>query len=346
MKDSIRAFYPGRSPEASDFSPLPEFVRHDADVNLIFLQNHANYRYEVDDPWFSASEYNATIGYYRYLNPINVLGCAERYEFCGGRSSNCTSLTSIGLLNRTLNSSHVGFTSRQKALAQHFLVFLSFLSLREFWSASPSSYLLASRSQVNPGSIIPLPLPATQWMMEVQNWHKLLQIALQRSIMDYATGPTNSQWESSVIRPPSSFSHDLCRSQILHDSTYSSFSIFGIVVIFAVGGMIIILELLAPAVHRRLFRNRNPNVQDLWLFDDYLHLQQRAFEEAGVGKWYGRAKPVPTTYRYETFAPLQNARRKIVKLEVVNVPSSVILSPYDYDHSLLPAPLRIRKRTS
>lgn len=333
---SITAFYPW-NPQDSDFEPIPELHRDDADVNLILLQNHAKFLAEVDDPWFNASHVVGDPragGYYEYLDPVHVLGCTEQYEFCDPKSLTCTGLMSIGNVLDDQTISQFGFNPHQKTLAKHIGKLLSLFTLKALWTNLPSSYLLAS-TEVDPVSAYSSRLPSDQWTQEVKNWLRMMQIALQRSVIDYAAGPVNIGGDHFLSEPQMAFERDLCLSQIIHNSTYSSFSILGMVIIFVIGGLFIILDQLAPSLQKRLFRHRDPAVQDLWLFDDYLHLQQRAFEEAGVGKWYHRANSVPITYRPENFKPLRNARKTVVKLEVENMPSVAVFSPHIYDFAYL-----------
>ncbi|KAL9625615.1 MAG: hypothetical protein Q9160_000328 [Pyrenula sp. 1 TL-2023] len=296
---------------ASDFTPIDDIAIANADTNLLFLQNRVKYPVPVVDPWFNAliaertsdgfpsvsSEYLYSSG-----SPVLVLGCTEQYAICG--ISQCTDLGSLPEIMDQILASRMKMNKQQTALAVHLTKILAMCRLQLIWNTVDTTFLLADNNLLT-ANIVSAPLPPDQWKKEVANWLRVMRVIIQQLTLDYATGPpTDAVY---IDKPsPGTPEHDLCNSKITKSSKHSSFSVLGLVIIYVIGGAIIALDLLAPTIHKWLLRKRNPHVQHSWVQDDFLHLQQRAFEEAGIGTWKEKEKSIPTTEPGTDFKPLPN----------------------------------------
>ena len=59
---------------------------------------------------------------------------------------------------------------------------------------------LLAQQQMYAGSA-QLPLPSDQWTLEVEDWHTTVMAMLQRSVVDFATGPSNTSWQQYIETP-------------------------------------------------------------------------------------------------------------------------------------------------
>jgi hypothetical protein len=94
----------------------------------------------------------------------------------------------------------------------------------------------------------------------------------------------------------------MCRNQLVRDpGLHQSFSILGIVLVLALGGIIIVLGLLADTVVgwlQLLTSSKAQYRREQWILEHELQLQRSAYEGHGVGgdhRWEGRMDAVPTT---------------------------------------------------
>lgn len=312
----IRSAFVGKPTSWSSLEPLSSLNRTDADVNIIFLESNGVFLSPVYDPWFHATTPCPGkiawpgLTYHPYWRDywISPLGCTEQYEFCVPGTSKCTGLLSLPQIQDPSNVQRIGLNSKQMTLARHYGEFLGFVTLFGLLNSFGESYLLAYNS-VNPAAAASIQLLDKQWKLEITNWLRIMRVSLQQAVLDFATGPAVKTWEQYMKKPDQgSPEHDLCFSQTTRNPKYTSFRVLGLVIIFTVGGVVIILDFLTPILHNcirtRRNRKRNANVKDSWLLDDFFHWQQRAFEEAQIGKWNGIDDSVPVTDAGQKFKPI------------------------------------------
>jgi hypothetical protein len=297
----------GSSPSA--FTPIAAFNRTDADVSLIFLVNRAEYLGPVDDLWYRATQAVPLLddaSAYVTDHLLDVMGCTEQYQICNPllpEATGCTPLVGLGQLSSSPSLQNLKLNDPQRTLVHHFSTLLSLSTLDNLIANLGSSSLLAQNS-VSSSTHISTALPHDQWKAEVINWHQTMRATFQQSIVDYAAGPLFRGWEQWIQRPPSNGTErDLCSAQIVRNTAYMSFSVLGLSIIFVIGGLLIILNLILPTIvsEVRNRKSRGLHIYDEWLSDNPLHLQQRAFEETGRGTWLGKDQPVPVTGRDEKF---------------------------------------------
>ncbi|KAL9624267.1 MAG: hypothetical protein Q9160_001514 [Pyrenula sp. 1 TL-2023] len=300
---SFRTFFAG-SRDMSDFDPIPKFNKPDADVNLVFLQNHALYLKGVKDPWFMSTDRRdyineagdkiTTVYASSQANTsTTMMACTEQYQFCNKFPNKCTGLSSLSQISDSGPTKAIGLNSHQSLLATHLSKLLHLTTLQNLGRNLDGSNLLATQYQAN---VIPKhgwmsttygisrELPPDQWKSEIAQWLRIMTTALQQSAIDYAAGPTLVIEKPEQKPDAHSFEHDFCLIQITSRSDYTSLSLLGIVVMFAVGGIIILLDFFTPILHGFLLHRRrknDPNIPDWWRINDFLQLQERAFGRGG-----------------------------------------------------------------
>ena len=86
--------------------------------------------------------------------------------------------------------------------------------------------------------------------------------------------------------------------------SYQSFSVLGVALILAIGGVLIVLGMLADTVigwlqvgHKAEYRRTQ------WILEGKLQLQRAAYEGFGFGTWNERLEVVPTTTDADVMIP-------------------------------------------
>jgi hypothetical protein len=99
--------------------------------------------------------------------------------------------------------------------------------------------------------------------------------------------------------------HTFLRQKILN-SSYISFSLFGIIFIFVLGGVIILVSFALDPVMAELRKRFNIKTYEQleWSSNDALQLQRLAYDGAGAGTWFNGASLVPLTLRDEQLLAL------------------------------------------
>ena len=93
-------------------------------------------------------------------------------------------------------------------------------------------------------------LPRDQWRLELGNWFAASLARLQLGVARYAVGPTSIVPGMTVINPNSGdLGAAMCKQQLSKTTAGTvSFSILGIVIVFVVGGFIMILSFVLEAI--------------------------------------------------------------------------------------------------
>lgn len=337
---SARTFFPGNLSDSNSFTPVSQLSREDADVTLAFLSaNSIPFSTPIDDPWYSAHSYpfqatinDSALGYdsgsaatgtaYFRDRPVSVLACTEQYQLCTPNSSpGCTSLTGINLLEEAVGG--LGLNSAQAATAE--ILFASTLmTLFDVIELLGTSSLLAENSKFD--SIQGF-LPSNQWTLEVESWNQIVLADMQRSVLEYATGPSNQELLSFLLPPNGSSQAHICHNQRARSGQAQSFSVLAIVSIFTLGLLIICVDL---GLHRLVgYVQREKDLKDYrrlaWKSNGILQLQRLAHEEAGFGSWERCTKAVPVTAEGEVLAVLDvNDSEHPVLLKSLVLPSQAI----------------------
>ena len=148
------------------------------------------------------------------------------------------------------------------------------------------------------GGIQVAQLPDTQWMTDVSDWFAVSMAKLQQKTVQHATGPAYVPSGWALVKPRNKAEQNLCNNQkVRSQSGTTSFSVVGLAIILAVGGLLILahlfLDILMEYIRRKWQWNEYKSLQ--WTLDGKFQLQRLAFEEAGQGTWSGGTSFVPVT---------------------------------------------------
>ena len=256
------------------WSPIPELIRTDADVNLMFLaQGLLNYAAPVRDPWFMATTpFTDSNNETTYLEDatIGVLGCADQYQICTQAHTECTPLTGLFALLDAIEVMQLNDV--QKNISSILAISIAFQTTyyNVNYRALRASDTMSVENSFHPG------LPNNQWTIEITSWFANSMAKLQQQVVDFATGPL---YNNNDLRFVSGSSNACGRQKIRNRPGYISFSTFGIVIVFSVGGALIIISLiLDPLVgYFRKTYNYKDYKRLQWALDEQLELQRLAF---------------------------------------------------------------------
>ncbi|KAI1340967.1 hypothetical protein F5Y15DRAFT_37070 [Xylariaceae sp. FL0016] len=144
------------------------------------------------------------------------------------------------------------------------------------------------------------------------NWWNYSLAATQATFINTAYEPNGSMSLEYRTRFNTSLFQILCNSQKIQTSKYSSFSLFGVVFIFATGLAIVFTSYLLEPISELLFsRMGYKQYQHLeWTTNETYQLQRLAHEELGLGVWSHGTSTVPTPAADEILGCLDITDRK------------------------------------
>lgn len=312
---AVNSFSP-HDADSAGWQPMEGLAVDNADVGLIFIApNAVRFSTPVDDPVFGA-HYEIPLsggGSYYEADEYNVaIGCADTYQICNPNNDNkcsdkvgSTELMSTAIRQLDLNTFQESIVGRMQLA----------LVTTSIYSQVVTRLAAALRASDTAGGIEQISLPANQWELEVSGWFESGLARLQFLTQEYATGPDFVPSGSHIWSPGKDGdlqSLAMCYSQMINDSQgTSSFSILGLAIVFAIGGLIILLSLVVDTVVGWLqtFLKKGVAQKQAWLQDDKLQMQRVVLERAGLGTWESRnGFPVTRTdERFRTFNPDDSA---------------------------------------
>ena len=289
---------------ASNFAPISQLNRSDADVTLVFLTNFANYPQPVTDAFFNATvPVDGAFGSsttYTAGEAIAVMGCTEQHQLCDPVTSTCSSFTGITPLGDLKQ-----FTGEQLAIVQHLFNAIAGNALNNMVFTLGDAALQADLRLDGAQSIFSGTLPDGQWITEVLGWHSYMMAHMQKIMYDLAAGPTDPSFNQYVMKPSAKNQaiFDVCANQKIRDSHFYSFSVLGLVITLLVGGSIVLLNLCLSTVVGwfQRFSGKGVHRREYWRLDHSLQVQRMAYENAGIGRWKGKHSLVPVTGKGERF---------------------------------------------
>jgi hypothetical protein len=264
-------------------------------VFLTFLGHNVTYTTPVNDPWFLATEPQKlsvnlqpdSILYYPN-QLVTVAGCTEQHQIRNPITRQTSELGGAEILTRNLTEL-VGFDKSQIALFNRsFLPASGYIVPLTVSFLGPSNMLAQTFSST---SGVSAPLPDDQWIQEFSHWFGTALVCLQFQSLQYVIGQSQDKFNQYLVSV-SNEDQWMCDNQVIVRNDYTSFSILGMSITLSVGGFIIILSFILPALVRRIqmstlsgrFRNEE------WRADHFYQLQQTAYEHIGGGTSEGRDK--------------------------------------------------------
>ncbi|KAK3322745.1 hypothetical protein B0H66DRAFT_515399 [Apodospora peruviana] len=308
----VQAYFKGANntpmTDESNFVPIPELDVPNANTYVVFRSgNSVRFAEKTDDLWYQATtpagvrvNLNSAaddIKEYWMDEVASPLGCAEQIQFCNPNlpeddEARCTPMTGVfddedypELFKDP--DAKVRFAYIVQAIGQPGLSGL-LLNL--------GAQSLTSRYGVTQG--LQGPMPGNQWKKDVEHWMSTIMTADQASFVSQATGPTDPAVKLFYRGPENESEQRLCQSQKILSNEYASFSILGLVLILAIGGLIVTismsLEAVLACISRRLY-GQMTYAQLEWCTNETLQLQRLVQEELGLGTWKNATGSVPIT---------------------------------------------------
>jgi hypothetical protein len=315
--------------------PIPELMRDDADVHMLFLSApEIQFSMPVNDPFFLANkrayelhnqDTTSTFSSYVQNEPLGVMACAIQVQYCNPNlpfGINCEPLR--GFLDpRASNEVKKIFTNDEQFAALKWADTLwtgSMYTVNTMVGFIGSSSLLA-RYGLSYG--YQGPLPDNQWQVEAEHWVKGTLASLQDVFVTAANGiPASLESFRETPNRNETAALSMCRNQKIVSTAFSSFNVLGISLILILGTWIIVLDIgLEPVVawwQRRRYQKHQLKDQYYgegkeahplysvleWSHTSTLQLQRLAHEEAGYGTWSQCDGDVPVTFSGHQLAPL------------------------------------------
>ncbi|KAN0073231.1 hypothetical protein V8E54_008451 [Elaphomyces granulatus] len=284
--------------------PIPELIVTDGVVTVLFLSsNDVSFINKTTDPWYSAQTFrgfspdDGVTPHYAHDDVVRALGCIEKLQLCNPNlpaNSSCTPLTGSS------QAFQLGFQLWQDPTQQAYFNWSTFFIGNVISPSIPTIVntigpgVLQSRSTLFLGRQ-PF-IPDNQWELDMENFFKVMLASLQRLVVDQATGPADPALLPTVAQP------NITEQQ--KADSYTSINLLGLIVIFVVGGLIIVTSFALPIVVRRIQQRQNSHSSLEWIVNDTLQLQRLAHEAVGAGIWQGTDGNFPTTAQCELLAEL------------------------------------------
>ena len=263
------------------FNPIPELNTSSADVTLMFSGFAGQYHLPVDDELFTAHQLtypgHKTVmgrdGAYKPDKMINVLGCTEEHQMCT-TPTDCSPLLGVhSLLNYV--SAHLNFTPNQNVTGKRLLDAANNAAFGNVIGqlSLTSTPFFPPTSVASEGLWVNMPLPDNQWQLTAEYWHAISLAFLQRGFVAYGTGQIAAKTEY-LVSPTTAAGKWICENLLINVTTHQSFSVLVLIVLFLVGGLIIVLSLtIEDAVqwYYRQFHTGHGRFK-MWEKDDMLKL--------------------------------------------------------------------------
>jgi hypothetical protein len=295
------------------WKPIPELLIPTADLSIVFLgTNDMVFLAPVDDPWFKTTlgptnrtTMMGTHYEYRSNEPAHPLACVQRYQFCNPslkKDESCTPL--VGIIEAFSLASMTLFPQpqhRETFLWSATAILYMANGFSEFIGRSRNGALLASDTVSGLGQYA---LPNNQWELELEHWFKFTMADLQRAILDQATGPGLPGAAQFHSTPTSAEARAVCDNQKIRSDSFTSFNVLGLVLVFSIGGLIMVISACLPWATQRVRRENKPYAGLEWITNDTLQFQRLAHESVGAGHWEGGCEDYPRTRKDNLLAVL------------------------------------------
>ncbi|KAG6357480.1 hypothetical protein INS49_013357 [Diaporthe citri] len=248
------------------------------------------------------SEWSKTI--YRSDEAASPMGCIQQYQYCNAEHK-CGELasfydamiTAAPFLGTPLDQLK-GYVNASGRTSSQFIWFERIMYsgydlaslikiMRTSALASRSSYAMGTFGQI----------PNNQWKLDVTHWWTALLAAKQTAFVSVARGPRNPLLLQSTGYPENEYMKQLCHSQKVRSTKYTSFSLFGLYFTFTTGAFIMLISYLLEPIFQYLARRHKYEEYKYieWTGDETLQLQRMAYQGLGSEAWSGYTDSVPKT---------------------------------------------------
>lgn len=312
----------GEEQTASSWKPIPELQVPNADIAVFWLEQHdIGFFTPVKDPWFSAESpvnLSTPIGsrlLYQSEVPAHAVVCTQQYQFCNPsleKNASCTPPMGIDKAAETAAATIFSKSADRDRFLWSMRALTNGAGFREVVAILKEGALLASDYTSALGQF---GLPDNQWELELQHWFKITMADLQRTAVEQATGPSIPEAASFHSPPTTDGERAACHNQKIRSDSYTSFNVLGLILIFSIGGLIMLISACLPALTARMQRKK-PFASLEWITNDTLQLQRLAHEAVGAGDWEGTCDDYPRTQRGDLLAVLDITDPKHPKLQL------------------------------
>ncbi|KAI0515427.1 hypothetical protein F5B22DRAFT_189947 [Xylaria bambusicola] len=310
----------GKPAGGSRLQPIPELLRSDGDIIVIFLVGNGVVLFEpTDDEWYRATETDGTLGNpdvpgsapaYRPNEPASPMGCVEQWQWCNlalPEGEDCGPLSSIA---NALNGAAPFFNLTIQDLEAERPISSTAVGTRLLWpmqtllSISPDietlfailgPRALASSDRFLSG--IQWPISKNQWQEDVTYWFSVMLSQFQSAFVETASSNTDPQLDHLRLKPRNEEEEKMCHRQKIRTTSYTSFNVFGLYFTYITGAVIAAisysLESIFQCLHRRRKYHQYAHLE--WVTNEQLQLHRLAHEPNGDSTWHGCAEEVPTT---------------------------------------------------
>ncbi|KAK5634200.1 hypothetical protein RRF57_009914 [Xylaria bambusicola] len=315
---------------ASNFLPIDDIFRKDADLYLAFLSgNGVVFAQLSEDLWYHLSTAHITFRQYTPEGPVTVslnipqepaspLGCTDQYQFCNTAfegTSGCGPLASLrdagAGASQFFDITYADFANNsfKGETGARFLYFVN-----TFFSSTSANIFdvlsqlgatsLTSQKTLNSG--VQGPISSSQWQLDVAHWWDISMAVQQSTFLQTAYLSDNSEVRSARFNYTAPDLQQLCNNQKIRTSAYASFSLFGLLFTLTVGLLLTLgsylLEPISGWLHKRKGQNQYPYLE--WTTHSTLQLQRLLHEEIGFGTWSNGTETIPTTKHGEMLGSL------------------------------------------
>ena len=285
---------------------------------FFFAANAVINTYPNSDPVFGANiAVNTTeklFGEYRIIyladKAVNAIGCIDQYQICNpnllgldGETMRCTPLGPAYSLFEA--SEQIGLNLYQLATVETLVFAFRESSMSNSVDGRGPSALQAQNTLFTTIDAYQqeVPLPNNQWQIELSSWFAVSLAALQQSLVQKASGPTDILAAGGyILKPAIKYEEAICKRQMIRNvAGYQNFSTLGIAIILIFGSGLVILGLaidtIAGLMQRHFLKRDFQRLS--WVSDGYLQLQRLAYEGAGYDEWGGCDDEVPVAKEVE-----------------------------------------------
>ncbi|KAM7211649.1 hypothetical protein V8F06_012975 [Rhypophila decipiens] len=292
----------------SSMFPIPELMRTDGDLQIVFLAAKGITYFEPsDDDWYRANRPGGNITYGTPIwvqdGPASPLACLEQYQFCNPSlppGNNCAPLS--GRTDAQLNAIAL-FTQSKASEALLSWAEHGFDHLTSSLGGFPDKFgsiSLHSRKYIQ-ASIMPK-LPSNQWQLDVSYWFATVLASLQRTVVTFAAGPSriNPDIERWIEPPHTPEERYICENQKIRSTSYASFNVLSLGLIVGIGLLTILISYtLVPCisyVQEKRSSKTSYSVME-WTTNETLQLQRLAHEvhDGDDAVWVNATDAIPIT---------------------------------------------------